>query len=306
LTVAAVLLAVYRNEGPLSLSVFDRHQARKLLSYGSWVTVSSVIGPLLHSLDQLVIGSFLGVAAVTHYAVPMNLITRSQIFPSALIRTLFPRLSNLEPEDARRLASRALVSLAYGYGAICAPAIILTPTFFRYWIGDDFAAIAAPIAVILFFGAWINGIAYVPYGLLQSLGRPHVTGKIHAAEIIPFIGILWGLTSTFGITGAAVAWSLRCAGEAILLFSAARESIKELLWALVPLAVMFAAAAIGHAAVSDWQALGLAAGIGLTSLVLGCVLAEDLRRALFSVFAGLLHLLQGARRDIPARSTPLK
>jgi O-antigen/teichoic acid export membrane protein len=301
LTVSFVLIAVYRYEGPWSLAGFDRHQARKLLSYGGWVTVSGVIGPVLFSLDQFLIGSLLGVAAVAHYAVPMNLIVRSQVFPAALTRTLFPRLSNLEPEEARRLASRALVSLAFGYGAICAPAIILAPTFFRYWIGADFAAIASPIAVILFFGTWINGLAYVPYALLQSQGRPNVTGTIHAAEIIPFIGILWGLTSAFGIIGAASAWSLRCAVEAILLFAAARESIRDLLWTLIPLAVLIGSAVLGPAASSPWQALGLAAGIGLLSAILGLLVAEDLRRLALYVFTQAARILFGVRGEISAQ-----
>ena len=131
-------------------------------------------------------------------------------------------MSSSSPVEARSLASRALTSLAYGYGAICAPAIILAPAFFRYWIGADFASVAAPVAEILFLGAWINGLAFVPYFLLQSQGRPDVTGKLHAAEVLPFVGVLWGLTSAFGIAGAAAAWSLRCAADAVCLFWAAR------------------------------------------------------------------------------------
>jgi O-antigen/teichoic acid export membrane protein len=301
LTVATILIAVYRDEGPLPLAVFDQHEARKLLSYGGWVTVTGVIGPFLYSFDQFLIGSLLGVAAVAHYAVPMNLVMRSQIFPAALTRTLFPRLSNLGPEEARHLASRALVSLAYGYGAICAPAIILAPTFFRYWIGADFAAVAAPVAVILFCGAWINGLVFVPNAMLQSQGRPNVTGIINAVEIIPFIGILWGLTSAFGIVGAAVAWSLRCALESIFFFSAARMSLRDLLWTLIPLAILFGSAALGHVTSTPWQAVSLAAGIGLLSAILGLLVAEDLRRLGLYVFAQMLHFLFGVRREIPAQ-----
>ena len=146
LSVVAILIAVYRDEGPLSLAAFDRHQVRKLLSYGGWITVTGIISPILSSLDQFMIGSLLNVAAVAHYAVPMNLVTRSQVFAGALTRTLFPRMSSVGPDEAHSLASRAVLALAYIYGAICAPAIILTPVFFKYWIGADFAAVAAPVA----------------------------------------------------------------------------------------------------------------------------------------------------------------
>jgi O-antigen/teichoic acid export membrane protein len=284
LTVAAVLIAVYRNEGPLSLAAFDRHQARKLLGYGGWISVSGIISPILTSLDQFVIGSVLSVAAVTHYAVPMNLVIRSQIFAGALTRTLFPRMSSVGKDEAHGMASRALLSLAYGYGAICAPAIIVTPVFFKYWISADFAAVAAPVAEILFFGAWINGLAFVPYGLLQSQGRPDIPGKFHAAEVIPFIGILWGLTSAFGIVGAALAWSLRCAVDAACLFWATKMPRRDLLKAIVPPLLLLSSSAILTAVTkaSPLEALSTATVVGLLGIVVATVMAQDLKALLTS------------------------
>ena len=107
LTVAAILIAVYHDEGPLSSAAFDRHQARKLLSYGGWISVSGIISPILSSLDQFVIGSVLNVAAVAHYAVPMNLVTRSQVFAGALSRTLFPRMSSVEQRQGTQVSHLA-------------------------------------------------------------------------------------------------------------------------------------------------------------------------------------------------------
>jgi O-antigen/teichoic acid export membrane protein len=276
---------VYHDEGPLSLAAFDRHQARKLLSYGGWISVSGIISPILTSLDQFVIGSVLNVAAVTHYAVPMNLVTRSQVFAGALSRTLFPRMSSVSPEQAHSLASRALISLAYGYGAICAPAIILTPMFFKYWISPDFAAVAAPVAQTLFFGAWINGLAFVPYGLLQSQGRPDVTGKFHAAEVLPFIGILWGLTSAYGITGAALAWSLRCAADAACLFWAAGMPRHALLKALaLPLLLLSGSKILAlYVGPNLWVSLAAATVVGFIGISLAFFISKDFRDAIFSL-----------------------
>jgi O-antigen/teichoic acid export membrane protein len=278
LTSAAILIAVYRNEGPLSFAAFDRNQAKQLLSYGGWFTVSGVISPILTTIDQFVIGAVLNVAAVAHYAVPMSLVIRSQVFAGALTRTLFPRMSSVGPEEARSLASRALRSLAYGYGAICAPAIILTPVFFRYWIGPDFAAVAAPIAEILFFGAWINGLAFVPFSLLESQGRPDVTGKFHAGELLPFVGVLWGLTSAYGIIGAAVAWGLRCAADAACLFWAARLAGRTLGKTLLPPLLLLLSSAVfaRHTALNPVQAITAATIMGLFAATLAVIMAHDL------------------------------
>jgi O-antigen/teichoic acid export membrane protein len=169
------------------------------LGYGGWVTVSSLISPLLVSADQFLIGSLIGVAGVAHYAVPMNLVVRTQTFSAAPARTFLPRMSVLSRDGALELGARALQSVGYGYAAICAPAIVISPVFFRYWIRPDFALIAAPVAQILFIGAWINGLAFVSFTLIQGQGRPDMTGKLHFAEILPFLGILWLLTSTLGL-----------------------------------------------------------------------------------------------------------
>jgi O-antigen/teichoic acid export membrane protein len=291
LTLAAILIAVYRNEGPLSFSAFDRNQARQLLSYGGWISVSAVISPILTSIDQFVIGAVLNVASVAHYAVPMSLAIRSQVFAGALSRTLFPRMSSVNQDEARSLASRALVSLAYGYGAICAPAIILAPAFFKYWIGLDFAKVAAPVAEILFFGAWINGLAFVPFGLLQSQGRPDVPGKFHAAELLPFVGVLWGLTTAYGIAGAALAWSLRCAADAICLFWAARLADPALgKTLLIPLLLLLGSGAIAqHTAFDLSAAITAATIVGLVSAILAVVMARDLAVLLMSAIRRMMR-----------------
>lgn len=279
-TVIAVLVAVHRYERPLSLRAFDRLQIRRLLSYGGWISLSGIIGPILTSLDQFVIGSILGIASVAHYAVPMNLVVRSQVFAGALTRTLFPRLSVADPEEAKQLASRALVALAYGYAAICAPAIILTPLFFRYWIGADFAVFAAPIAQILFFGAWINAVAFIPYALLQGQGRPDITGKFHTLEVIPFIAVLWGLTSIYGIGGAAIAWSLRCALDAACLLWAARLPKHVLIRTIAPPFLLLLSSRIVGFYSEDaiWLNLSVAAAAGLVATVLTIIVSDEIKR----------------------------
>jgi O-antigen/teichoic acid export membrane protein len=273
------LVYIYRLEGPISLKAFDRAEARKLLGYGGWVTLSSVISPLLVSADQFLIGSLIGVAGVAHYGVPMNLVVRTQTVPAALGRTFFPRMSVLSGDAARELGARALQSLGYGYAAICAPAIVISPVFFRYWIGYDFAQIAAPVAQILFIGAWINGLAFVSFTLIQGQGRPDLTGKLHFAEILPFLGILWLLTSTLGLNGAAIAWSLRTAVDAFAMFWAAGMSRRVIIAAIArPAALLFASEAVAQfVGMNLILALAVAALVGLAAAWMAYIYCDDWR-----------------------------
>ena len=274
----AVLVFVYRLEGPFSLRAVDWSEARKLLGYGGWMFATNVVNPALASADQFIIGSAIGVTAVAHYAVPMNLVLRSGAIPWAFGRTFFPRMSSLSGDAAYALGARALSTMAYGFAAICAPAIILSPTFFRYWVGADFAMISAPVAQILFPGMWMSGLSLVGFTLLQSQGRADLTGKLSMLEFLPFLAILWGLTLTFGIVGAAAAWSLRCAADALAIFWASGMRRRHLLPLLPPgallAATLVAARFLGSNILLDLLVATIAA---LASVVLSFLFSEDWR-----------------------------
>ena len=102
--------------------------------------------------------------------------------------------------------------MAYGFAAVCAPAIVLSPIFFRYWISPDFARVSAPDRANI-PGMWMAGLSLVGFTLLQSQGRADLTGKLSMIEFLPFMGLLWALTVTFGIVGGGYgAWSFTLHG----------------------------------------------------------------------------------------------
>jgi O-antigen/teichoic acid export membrane protein len=282
----AVLIFVYRLEGPFSLGAVDRGEAKKLLSYGGWMFATNVINPALASADQFVIGSVMGVAAVAHYAVPMNLVLRSGAVPAAVGRTFFPRMSSLSGDAAHALGVRGLSSMAYGFAAICAPAIIISPVFFHYWIGADFAAISAPVAQILFPGVWMSGLSFVGFTLLQSQGRADLTGKLSMLEFLPFLALLWGLTTAFGIAGAAAAWTLRCTVDASAIFWASGMKRKDLLPLAPPGALLVAAVVMGRLlGFNPLPDFLLAAFAGCLAAALAYIFSEDWRTLILAQIA---------------------
>jgi O-antigen/teichoic acid export membrane protein len=298
-------VCVYRLEGPFSFRVFDWAEARTLLHYGGWVTVTSVIYPILIAADTFLIGALIGVAEVAHYAVPMNLIIRTQTFPVALGRTFFPRLSSLPRDAAHELGARALQTLGYAYATVCAPGIILAPVFLRYWIGADFAVVSGPVAQILFFGAWINGLSFVAYTLIQSQGRPDLTGKLHFAELLPFLGVLWVLTANFGIKGAATAWTLRCVVDAFAMFWAAGISRRDVGSAVVRPTLLLCGSTVAARFVGSSLGLALPAAVlaGLISIWLAYGYSDDARRILTIQLARARSFGEGLiRRAKPAQS----
>jgi len=63
----------------------------------------------------------------------------------------------------------------------------------------------------------MNGIASVPFALLQASGRPDITAKLHLCELPLYAAAVYVLTSRLGVLGTALAWSARTSMDALLL-----------------------------------------------------------------------------------------
>lgn len=198
---------------------------RELLKYGTWVTVTNIVGPLLDSLDRFFIGGVLGAAAVAYYAVPFSLVGRTQTIPRALSRTLFPYLSADTPEQATSRAVESAITVAAVVIPIVVLSMFLMRPFLNLWMGVRFAQHAAIVGETLLCGIWLNGLATIPFAMLQAQGRPDVVAKFHLAELVPFIVVLWYGLHYLGLVGAAVAWVLRVAVDAVLLFWSAAMAV---------------------------------------------------------------------------------
>ena len=216
----------------------------------------------------------LGPAAVAHYSVPFNFAMKARLLPGSLSRALFPRFSSLDREAAFHLAGRSISTLAWVMALACAPATFVVGFCLTIWLGHDFAAAATPVAQALLVGTWINGIALVPFALLQAQGRPDIVAKFHALEIIPFLLILWALMSLFGLTGAAYAWVLRVVVDGALLLWAT-GNLRECVRRFAPPGFVVIASWIWASALPATPALAFAEALLTASCILAVMVLKD-------------------------------
>jgi len=203
-----------------SLALFPR-----LFSFGGWVTVSNIVGPILVYLDRFLIGSLLSMSAVAYYSAPYEAVTRLFIIPGSLTMTLFPAFSALAGiEDRQRLGTLFARSIKYVV-LVLGPIVLMIGLFakdiLQIWLGAEFAIESTVVLQILSLGVLINSLARTPFSLLQGIGRPDLPAKFHLLELPAYVGIAWLLVSRWGIAGAAAAWTLRVGIDALLLFGAA-------------------------------------------------------------------------------------
>jgi O-antigen/teichoic acid export membrane protein len=91
------------------------------------------------------------------------------------------------------------------------------------WLGKEFARQGAPIIRWVAFGLLVSALARVAFWFIQGIGRPDLPAKFHLLETVLYVPFLWWATRSFGIAGAAAAWTGRIALDAGLLFYASRR-----------------------------------------------------------------------------------
>lgn len=200
----------------------DRKLLPVLLQAGGWLTASNVAAPLMNYVDRFILGLVVSSAAVAYYVTPQELLLRVGIIPSALATALFPmfaRESSRKDSDRDRSRVRHYsIFVAVLMLPFSAVLFLFAEQILSIWIDPRFAAQAGPILKIMAIAALINGIAQIPYTMLQSMGRADLTGKLHIVELPLYLGLLYFLTSPYGPQGAAWAWSIRIAGDMMVLY----------------------------------------------------------------------------------------
>jgi O-antigen/teichoic acid export membrane protein len=202
------------------------NSASSLFRFGGWMTVSNTVGPLIVYVDRFLIGALVSMSAVAYYATPSEVVSRLLIVPSAIVGVLFPAFSTGFAQDLARTRVLFVRGLKYTFLALF-PCVLVMIVFARegltWWVGTEFAQHGTLVLQCLAIGVFFNGLAYVPFALVQGAGRPDLTGKLHLMELPAYTSLLWLMVREYGIEGAAVAWSLRTFFDALALFGMARR-----------------------------------------------------------------------------------
>ena len=275
----------------------DTHQLPMLFSFGAWMTVSNVVGPLMVYMDRFLVGILMSLTAVTYYATPYEVATKVLILPLAIVGVLFPAFSSALAAD--RVHAGVLFRRAVKYVVIVLFPVTLLMVLFAQnglsiWLGPAFANHSTRALQWLAIGVFANGMASLPLALVQGAGRADITGKLHLLELPFYLAMVWVLTTHFGIEGTAVAWAVRVIVDAILLFGAAGWFVDRLVrlrtvfMAMIGLAAAFALAMVGMSLALKLLAAGL--GLILYGAIAWFVLLAVDERAVLSNFLKRIKL----------------
>lgn len=219
---AAILRAVpsFRVEPPR-----EWRRLSALLSFGGWVMVSSIASPMLVYFDRFALTARAGLAAVGYYVPAFEAMSRTLLIPISVVVAMFPLVAGLtlrgERERVRQLFSRAMWTLFALMLPVTVVVLVFAPTILRVWMGETYAVQSALAMRVLAVGVLINAMAHPPYTFLEAAGRPDVPARFHLLELALFVPLAWFLVGSYGITGAAIAWTARVTFDSITLYIAA-------------------------------------------------------------------------------------
>ncbi len=218
-----------------------------LLSFGGWVTVSGITGPIMVHFDRFFISAMISVAAVAYYSVPLQAASKLAILPAALAGVMFPALSTelaADPTRAARLFDRAVTYLFIALFPAALVMAVFAPEIMALWIGGDFGVHSFWVMRWVALAVMANGLAFLPYNLLQAAHRPDLIAKFHVAEVPVYLAGLWLGLRLYGVEGAAFVYLVRAALDAALLYWVAARILPGVRAAVMRTALRLAGGAV--------------------------------------------------------------
>jgi O-antigen/teichoic acid export membrane protein len=169
------------------------------------------------------------VTGLGYYTGAAEAANRFFLVPSTAFSALLPALANTEARGERHRALAATRAAARQLATVMLPLCLalftFAPAILSVWLGPAFAQQAGTALRILSVGVFLGGLAHLPLAVLYGTGRPDLPAKIHIAEVVVHIPLTFVLVKTWGITGAALAWSLRCGADWLFYEIATRRAI---------------------------------------------------------------------------------
>lgn len=191
----------------LSPSRFSREQVREVTSFSFYLFLISIAIHVGASVDNLVIGAYLGTSAIAVYTVALRLMEYQRQLCGQFSGYLFPLVVRFDATrdvhalratlvDGTRIALGLVTCVTLGLVAFGRDLVML-------WMGSGFAGSILPLYVLALAGAVM--VAQGPSGtILLGAGRHRLVAAASLLEIALNVGFSIALVASLGLTGVAI------------------------------------------------------------------------------------------------------
>jgi O-antigen/teichoic acid export membrane protein len=193
---------------------FSRSQLGRVVPFGLYALGSRALGTLAANLDNVLVGAFLGTAALGPYAIAYNIL----LIPLARLampvqEVAYPTFSSLDDRLAvGRLWLRANAALLVIMTPVMLALAVEAPDFVRVVLGGRWSD-AGPVLRLLAVGGFFQCLTWLTAAVLQACHRErlllgYAAGRTAALITAFAVGLHWGIDGVaagFAIASALVA-----------------------------------------------------------------------------------------------------
>lgn len=185
-----------------------RATARRIFGYGAYVIVNNVGEKIIGASDAIVVGLFLPITAVAHFAVAGSLIGYLKAILSTTAQVFNPLASHLhtlrQGEEMRRalllgVAINVIVTLP-----VAAAFILLGDQFIALWMGKEFARPSGEVLAVLGGAAALSAPQYIVSSVLYGISRHRTIAMLRVVEAAANLALSIALVKWVGLVGVAL------------------------------------------------------------------------------------------------------
>lgn len=185
----------------------SRSHLKKLISYSSSIFLMNLGGYLESRTDEIVIGGFLPISAVTPYSLARRLSSLPQMLTEQFLTLLLPMASEIDAkDDSAQLRSLYIISTRVTLALllpISVVLVILTKPLLTAWVGEAYAEYS--YLVLILIAASVIDTSQWPAGfVLQGMARHHPLAGMTIASGVSNLILSIFLVSRLGLTGVAL------------------------------------------------------------------------------------------------------
>jgi O-antigen/teichoic acid export membrane protein len=201
--------AIYRVAPELrfGFAAANRNMVRTVVSFSSSLFLLNIGGRLETKTDEIVIGGFLPLAAVTPYNLARKISTLPQLLAEQFLMLIFPLASELHAENSESqlqslyvISTRITLAVVLPIGCCL---IVLAGPILSLWVGEEYAPYAY-LVLILTVASMVDTSQWPAGFVVQGMARHHFNSVISFITGLTNLGLSLLLVRSIGLAGVAL------------------------------------------------------------------------------------------------------
>lgn len=202
------VIAIRKFPAPISLKYVNRDIFREIAHYSGTTMVMIVATRLRFKSDSVIIGSFLGAAAITYFNIGSRIVDYAGEVVECLAQVFVPMSSHSDAlgqmDRLRKIFVAGNRFCAFIIFPICATLIILGQSVITVWVGARYVTTSYPVLVVLLLPSTLMLTQAASGRVLLGMGKHRTWAFVILAEGIVNIALSIALVRHYGIMGDAL------------------------------------------------------------------------------------------------------